>query len=215
MGRDRRRAGYRGLDRPPHWSDSLLAGRSRSDKEADQDMMVKGMLFVGSLLGLVVLGLAELFSFVGLQFGWWAAPVFAPVLVWLVISALASRVLRPVELDGWGWWQRLRTAGVLAVVLWVVWGWWAGPAARAWKDAHGGFFGIAGSGPRYPLHAVLAASPVLMGFVAFLLLAFGMVLAPNVRGRDREPPRPPGGPEPLQAPLVSERGRPPLPRQWS
>jgi hypothetical protein len=216
MGSDRRRAGYRGLDRPPHWSDPLLAGRSRSDKEADQDMMVKGMLFVGSVLGVVILGLDELFSFVGLRFGWWAAPVFAPVLVWLVISALASRVLRPVELDGWRWWQRLRTAGVLAVVLWVVWGWWAGPVAGAWKHAHGGLISLAaGGGPRYPLHAVLTASPVLMGLVVFLLLAIGMVLAPNIRRHDREPPRPPGGPEPLRAPLVDEPGRPPLPRQWS
>lgn len=33
-----------------------------------------------------------------------------------------------------------------------------------------------------------------MGLVAFLLLALGMVLALNVRGREREPPRPPGAP---------------------
>ena len=178
-------------------------------------MMVKGMLLVVSVLGAVILGLDELFSFVGLRFGWWAAPVFVPVLVWLLVSALAQRVLRPVELDGWRWGQRLRTAAVLAFVLWVVWGWWAGPVARAWKHEHGGFNSVAGGGPRYPLHAVLAASPVLMGLVVFLLLALGMVLAPNVRRRDREPPRPPGGPEPLRAPLVNERGRPPRPRHWS
>jgi hypothetical protein len=217
MGSDpgRRRAGYgRGVDREPHWSDPLLAGRSRSDKEADRDALLKGMMLVGSLLGVVVLGLHAVFSYVGLQFGWWAAPVFFPVFVWLLVSAAASRVLRPVELDGWRWGQRLKAAGVLALLLWLVWGWWAAPVARAWKNAHGGFNSIAGGGPRYPLHAVVGASPVWMGLVVFLLLAVAMVLAPNVRGRDREPPRPPGGPEPLRAPLVNERGRPPLPRHW-
>jgi hypothetical protein len=61
--------------------------------------------------------------------------------------------------------------------------------------------------------AILAASPIVMGLVAFLLLVMGMVLAPNVRSREREPPRPPGDPEPLRAPLVRER-RPPQPPRW-
>jgi hypothetical protein len=107
----------------------------------------------------------------------------------------------------------LKGAGLLALLLWGCWGWWAGPVARAWKTAHGGFNSTAGIGPRYPLHAILAASPMVMGLVAFLLLALGMVLAPNVRSREREPPRPPGDPEPLRAPLVGER-RPPLPPRW-
>jgi len=214
-GPGRRRAGPgRGLDRQPHWSDSLLAGRSRSDKEAEQDMMVKGMLLVGSLVGLLILGLNTLFTFAGLQFGWWAAPVFVPVFVWLLVSAVSNRVLRPAELDALRWAQRFEAAGVLAVLLWLAWGWWASPVVRAWKKAHGGFNSIAGGGPRYPLHSVLGASPLLMGLVVFLLLAMAMVLAPNVRRRDREPPRPPGGPEPLRAPLVNERPRPPLPGRW-
>ena len=211
---DRGRGGYgRGLDRGPHWSDPLLAGRSRSDKEADRDMMTKGMILVGGALSAVIFAVYEVFSFVGLQLGWWAVPVFVPVLVWFLISAAANRILRPLELDGWRWAQRLKAAGVLAVLLWVVWGWWSGPVVRAWHKGHGGFNSVAGGGPRFPLHAILAASPVLMGLVVFLLLAMAMVLAPNVRKRDREPPRPPGGPEPLRAPLVSER-RPPMPRHW-
>lgn len=212
-GRDRSR-GYDGrLDRPPGWADTLMAGRSRADKEADQDARMKALLVIGAAATLLILALHAIFSAVGLQFGWWSAPVFAPVFAWGLFSAAMNRVLRPVELDRWRWPQRLKGAGLLAVSLWVCWGWWAGPTARAWKTAHGGFNGIATDGPRYPLHAILDASPVLMGLVAFLLLALGMVLAPNVRSRQREQPRPPGDPEPLRAPLVSER-RPPLPPRW-
>jgi hypothetical protein len=201
------------MDRPPGWADTLMAGRSRADKEADQDARMKALLLVGSAVALVILALHAVFSAVCLRFGWWSAPVFVPVFAWALLSAATNRVLRPVELDGWRWPARLKGAGLLAVLLWFCWGLWAGPVARAWKTAHGGFNGIASDGPRYPLHAILAASPIAMGLVAFLLLALGMVLAPNVRSREREPPRPPGGPEPLRAPLVSER-RPPLPRRW-
>jgi hypothetical protein len=201
------------MDGPPRWAETLLAGRSRADKEADQDARLKALLLVGALVVFLILGLRAVFSLAGLQLGWWSAPVFVPAFAWALFSAAMNRVLRPVELDGWRWPARLKVAGLLAFLLWVCWGWWAGPVARVWKTAHGGFNGIAADGPRYPLHAILAASPVMMGLVAFLLLALGMVLAPNVRSREREPPRPPGDPEPLRAPLVSER-RAPLPRRW-
>jgi hypothetical protein len=217
MGSDPGRGRSRGygdrMDRPPGWADTLMAGRSRADKEADQDARMKVLLLVGSAVALLILALHVIFSAVGLRFGWWSAPVFVPVFAWALLSAATNRVLRPVELDGWRWPARLKGAGLLAFLLWFCWGLWAGPVARAWKTAHGGFNGIATDGPRYPLHAILDASPVLMGLVAFLLLALGMVLAPNVRSREREPPRPPGDPEPLRAPLVSER-RPPLPPRW-
>ena len=94
---------------------------------------------------------------------------------------------------------------LLAVVLWTLWPLWAGPAAGAWKTAHGGFGGAAGGGPRYPLGAILAASPVAMGMVAFLLLAVAMVLAPRVSKQKRERPAPPADPQPLRAPLVASR----------
>lgn len=212
-GRGRSR-GYDGrLDRPPGWADTLLAGRSRADKEADQGARMTALLVIGSVAALLIVALHAMFSAVGLEFGWWSAPVFGPLFAWALFSAAMNRVLRPVELDGWRWPARLKGAGLLAFLLWVCRGWWAGPAARAWKTAHGGFNSTTGKGPRYPLHAILGASPVVMGLLAFLLLALGMVLAPNVRGREREQPRPPGDPEPLRAPLVSER-RPPLPPRW-
>ena len=179
-----RSRGYGGrLDRPPGWADTLMAGRSRADKEADQDARMKALLLVGSAVALLILALHAIFSAVGLRFGWWSAPVFVPLFVWALLSAAMNRVVRPVELDGWRWPARLKGAGLLAFLLWVCWGWWAGPVARAWRTAHGGFHGIATDGPRYPLHAILDASPVMMGLVAFLLLALGMVLAPNVRSR--------------------------------
>ena len=198
-------------DRPPGCADSLFAGRSRADKEAEQDAFLRVMFVFGGALVLLLVGLHALFTTVGLQLGWWSAPVFAPLFVWLLASAGLRRSLRPVELDGLRSRQRLAGAGVLAVSLWVCWPLWADRAAGAWKAGQGGFGSVASGGPRYPLHAVLAASPVAMGLVAFLLLALGMVLTPRARERERQRPSPPAGPEPLRAPLVSER-RPQHPR---
>ncbi|MGH2854321.1 MAG: hypothetical protein ACRDLF_09050 [Solirubrobacteraceae bacterium] len=213
------------MDRPPGWTESLLAGRSRADKEADQDAQMLAMLLVGGLLGLLIIGLHAVFSAVGLQLGWWSAPVFLPVFAWLLVSAAARQALRQVELDVLRWRQRLAGGGGIGLVLWLVWPLWAGPTARAWKAAHGGLLpgGIAGNGPRYPLGAILGASPVLMGMVAFLLLVFVMTVCPRVREREHRRPGPPGGPQPLRAPLVSgrpseslpmlpDRRRPPEPR---
>jgi hypothetical protein len=197
------------MDGPPGWADSLLAGRSRADKEADQDAIRRLMIAGGAVAGLLVLALSTLFTAVGLQFGWWSAPAFAPLLVWFLVSAAVGRMLRPPELDGLRWRERLGGAGLLALLFWVCWPSWSGPAAGAWKAAHGGFGGVAHGAPRYPLSAVLAASPVALGLVAFLLLACVMVLAPVVREREPRRPGPPGGPEQLRAPLVSQRPRHP------
>jgi hypothetical protein len=217
MGSDPRRGagrqGQRGRsDRLPGWADSLLAGRSRADKEAEQDAQMRVMFVGGAVVGVVILALNALFTTVGLQFGWWSALVFAPLFLWLLVSAASNRVLRPVELDGLRWRQRLYGAGLLLVVLWVAWPLWAGPVARAWKAAHGGFGGVGSRVPRYPLGAVLGASPVAMGLLAFLLLALGMVLAPRIRAREPKHTPPPGGPEPLRAPLLAQRRPDPHPR---
>lgn len=208
------------MDRPPGWAESFFVGRSQADREADQDAMLRGMLVVGAFLGLVVLGLNALFTVAGLRFGWWAVPVFVPVLGWLLVSAASNRVLRPVELDVLRWGRRFRVAGVLVVVLWLVWPLWADPVAGAWKRAHGGFGPL---GPRYPLGAILGASPIAMGMVVFLLLGLAMVLAPYIKGREpKYPAPPPGGPEPLRSPLLAPRPprpcspppRPPDPPRW-
>jgi hypothetical protein len=199
------------MDGPPGWADQLLVGRSNADKEADQDLMLRLGLLLLAIVMLLLTGLNALFTTLGLQFGWWSAPVFVPLCVWVLVSACMNRVLRPVELEWLKWRQRLAGAGALLLVLWVVWPLWAGPAAAAWKTGHGGFGSL---GPRYPLGMVLGASPVAMGLVAFLLLAVGMLLAPRVHKRQRQQHQaPPGGPERLRAPLVSEqRDRPRHPR---
>jgi hypothetical protein len=90
-----------------------MAGRSRADKEADQDARLKALLVVGCAVALVILVLHAIFSVAGLQLGWWSAPVFVPVFVWVLFSAAMNRVLRPVELDGWRWPARLKGAGLL------------------------------------------------------------------------------------------------------
>lgn len=209
MGSNPHRAGrrdVRGRDRPPGWADAVFAGRSRADREAEQDMMVRGILVVGGVVALLLLGLHALSAAVGLQFGWWSAPAFAPLFAWLLVSAVMRRCLRPVELDGLRRRERLAGAALLMFLLWVLWPLWAGQTARAWHEVHGGFGSLARTGaPSFPLHAVLSASPVAMGLVAFVLLALGMVLAPNVLRREREWPAPPAGPEPLRAPLVSSQ----------
>lgn len=198
------------LDRPPGWADSLTAGRSRADKETDRDALGKAVLLAVAVLGPVILLAHAILTAAGLRFGWWSPPVFAPVTVWF-FSAASSRALRPVELDGMRWPARLGLAGALTVVFFACWSLWAGPAAQAWKSAHGGFAVV--GGPHYPLHAVLSASPVLFGFLAFLALALGMVLAPNFGGHSHPAPRPPAGPEPLRTPLVTER-RPAQRPRW-
>jgi hypothetical protein len=207
--RQLRTGGDRGrMDRPPGWADSLFAGRSRADKEAEQDAFLKVMIVFGGALVLLLVALNAVFTAVGLQFGWWSAPVFVPLFLWLLLSAASNRVLSPVELDGLRWRQRLAGAGLLLMVMWVAWPLWAGPAAGAWKAAHGGLGPL---GPRYPLGAVLGSSPVVMGLVAFLLLALGMVLAPRIRPREPKNTPPPGDPEPLRSPLATPR-RPDNPR---
>jgi hypothetical protein len=180
----------------------LFAGRSRADKEAEQDAMLKVMIVFGGALLVLLVALNALFTAVGLQFGWWSAPVFAPLFLWLLACPACNRVLRPVELDGLRWRQRLAGAGMLAVTLWVAWPLWAGPAAVAWRAAHGG---AGPSGLSYPLGVVLGASPVAMGMVAFFLLALGMVLAPRIRPRESKHAPPPGDPEPLRPALLAER----------
>lgn len=208
--RQLRTGGDRGrVDRPPGWADSLFAGRSRADKEAEQDAMLRVLLVIGGVVAVLLMGLHAVFTAVGLQLGWWSVPVFVPLFVWTMIAAGLRRSLRPVELDGLRWRQRLAGGGLLLVLLWVLWPLWAGPTAEAWKAARGGLGPL---GPRYPLGAVLGASSVAMGLVAFLVLALGMVITPRVREREPKWPAPPPGPEPLRAPLVSPERRPRPPR---
>jgi hypothetical protein len=137
---------------------------------------LKALLVFGSVAALLILALRVVFSAVGLRFGWWSAPVFVPVFVWALCSAAMNRVLRPVELDGWRWPARLKGAGLLALVLWFCWEVWAGPTARAWKHAHGGFDGAAGIGPRYPCdgRAEMDGRPV---WLLAMLAGLGVPLA--------------------------------------
>jgi hypothetical protein len=164
--------------------------------------MLKVMIVFGGALLLLLLALNAVFTAVGLQFGWWSAPAFAPLFLWLLGCPACNRVLRPVELDGLRWRQRLYGAGAILVMLWVCWPLWAGPAAAGWRAAHGG---VSALGLRYPLGAILGASPIAMGVVAFLLLALGMVLAPRIRPREPRRTSPPGDPEPLRPALLAER----------
>jgi hypothetical protein len=158
MGNDRRSGGHRQerrgrANRPPGWGDSLFAGRSRADKEAERDASLRVMFVFGGAVVLLLVGLHALFSTVGLQLGWWSAPAFAPLFVWLLASAGLRRFLRPIELDGLRWRQRLADAGLLLVVLWAAWPLWAGPAAGVWKAAHGGFGSVAAPGAARDLDA--------------------------------------------------------------
>ncbi len=194
----------RGRGSEPGWSDMLLAGRSRSDKEADRDAQLRAMIVIGGVLFVLAWGARSLFEVAGLQFGWWVLPVFAPLAGWAFFSAVMGRCLRPVSLELLRWRECLAGAVVLGVVLWVIWPLWAGPAASAWKTGRG-FGNLAKGAPHFPLQAILAASPVAMGMVVFVILALGMVIAPRVDGRERERPAPPPSPEPIRPALGTRR----------
>ena len=125
-GRGRSR-GYGGrLDRPPGWADSLMAGRSRADKEADQDARLKALLLIGSAAALRDPRVAR-----DLHGGWFAVGVVVgagvrPGVRVGAVSAAMNRVLRPVELDGWRWPAAVegrRAARVPAVGLLGLVGW--------------------------------------------------------------------------------------------
>jgi hypothetical protein len=167
--------------------------------------MVRAIVLIGGVVGLLLFGLNTVFAAVGLQFGLWSVPALVPVCAWLFACAVMRRTWRPVEFDVLGWSQRFGMGGVLLVVLWLVWPLWAGPTAKAWRAAHGGFASVKLTGtPSFPLHIALGSSPIAMGLIAFLLLGLGMVLAPNVqRDKRRGWPGPPADPEPLRAPLAS------------
>lgn len=102
------------MDRPPGWAGSLFAGRSRADKEADEDAQRIVMIVGASVILAVAVALSALFKLVGLQFGLWAAPVFVPVFGWALCSWICNRVLRPVELAELRWRERLYGAAALA-----------------------------------------------------------------------------------------------------
>ncbi|MHB8492099.1 MAG: hypothetical protein ACYDA6_07810 [Solirubrobacteraceae bacterium] len=190
------------MERPPGMIDSLFAGRSRAEKEADADAMQNALLLFFCLAAGVIFALSTIFAAVGLQLGWWSVPVFVPPFIWGLISTAMGGPVRPAELDRLRIWQRLAGAPLLAVLLWAAWPLWAGPAARAWR-AHRGFGSLAKGGLHYPLSAILEASPLAMGLVAFLLLALVMVAAPRIGKREPERPAPPGDPEPLRGALAS------------
>jgi hypothetical protein len=56
--RQLRTGGDRGrMDGPPGWADSLFVGRSRADKEADQDAMLRVLLVLGGVAAVLLVGL--------------------------------------------------------------------------------------------------------------------------------------------------------------
>jgi hypothetical protein len=193
------------MDGPPSWVEGMVAGRSRADREADQDMMIRGIAILAIFLFPALLGAKGLFALVGLQFDWWAVPVFAPLFVWVLVCMCTRHVWRPLELDVLRWRQRLKATVVLLVVVWLVWPLWAGPTAKAWHDAHAGFANFLHTGlTSFPLHVAWEASPLAMGLVAVLWVGIGMVIAPNLKRRERQSwPGPPADPEPLRTMLVA------------
>lgn len=186
----------------PGGLDRLLAGRSRADKEADQDAIQRLLIFGGLVVGAVIFVIWGFFRLLGLRLGIWSLPVFAPLWAWAFVSCIVKEPLRPVAMVRLAGWRRLALVGLLLFLVWLVWPLWADPAAAAWHAAHGGF-GPFLTRPNYPLAAIIAASPFAMGLVAGLLLVFGMLATPGFRRREPPAEGPPSGPVPLRSALVS------------
>ena len=184
--------------RDPSVFDGLLGGQSRADKEAAADAFHKLLLFGALAVIAGVAGVRWLFLAVGLRFGWWSAPAFAPLLLWLLASGAMRHAVRPLKLTTLRLGARLILTPLIAVAVWLVWPLWADPVARAWHRAHGGWRPLAHGGLHYPLSTVLAAAPVALGIVAFLLLALAMTATPSGRAQHDEAEAPP--PEDLPAP---------------
>lgn len=200
-------------DGPPNWTESLFAGRSHADREADQNLMlIVAILVLFPLVGLFA-GTHALFEALGMQVGFWALPVCAPAVVWLVACGFARRTLRPPAITEISPIARATIVLVLAGVFRLVWPWWADPTARAWHAAHAGLAHLQVDGaPSYPIGIILNSSPLVLGLLISMTFAATVLLAPTFeillrrrRRREREWPGPPADPEPLRASLLSPR----------
>lgn len=202
------------FDGPPSWTESLFAGRSHADREADQDLMLKLAIFIVCPLFGLLAGIGALFKALGMQIGFWAVPVCIPAVAWLVACGFARRTLRPVEIDEMSLFMRTTIALALAGMFRLVWPWWADPTARAWHAAHAGLAHLQVNGaPSYPVRIILESSPLVLGLLISITFVATVLLTPSFarlsrrlrRRRDRRWPGPPADPEPLRASLLSAR----------
>jgi len=130
---------------------------------------------------LFLAGLALAFSVLGLQTGIWAAPAFLPLYAWMAICALTRHTQRPAALTRLQARHRATALLVSAVILWLIWGVWAGPAHAAWQAAEGGVLpgGSSIALPKYPYAKVIGAAPLALILVSAWLLFMAMLALPG------------------------------------
>jgi hypothetical protein len=198
MGDDRRH------EPPGRWQ-GLLAGRSQADRDVEVDAGRRAVIFGVCAMGVMLLLATDAFKALGLSFGLWALPAFIGVVGWAVSCRRAGRALRPRQIAGLRGRQRAAAVAVELLALRLVWPLWAGPAAAAWQPAQEGFSESAPAPPSFPYGAVLAAAPVAMGIVAFVLVVLAMTLTPMRSKRGYEPLQPDGEGDSLRVELLTDR----------
>lgn len=188
----------------PSRLDRMLAGRTNADREAAADAGRRLLIFMACVAFALFVLLTELLKMLGLRFGLWALPAFAPGMLWKLHSMLASKRRHPAWMSGLRGRRRLAAIAVTLAALRLFWPLWADPAAAAWRE-HTELAPMM-LVPELPFGAVVAAAPVALGFVAFLLLVFVMLIPPLRRSRRRARPAPPAGPPTLRSSLLNGGG---------
>lgn len=168
--------------RKPSVISTLLAGRSRAQKEQDreQDAKIAVLVIVAcGVLGWVVYGAA---TAVGLAVGLWSVDALVPTALWGLASAVWRRPLRPLAVTELRWGVRVGMAIAALIALWLAWPLWAGPAAAAWGP---GLEWMPEPGVSHaPFVPALMAAQGWYAVVSALLLVAVAILVPGGR---REP----------------------------
>src|ERR1700739_4341684 len=111
----------------PGWLDRLLAGRSRADREVEDDARGRVLMFLACIAVAGLLAVTDVFKALDLQSGLWALPAFAAPAGWAFCSLVAGHAVRPTWLAGLRGRKRLAAVAAALGLLRLIWPLWATP----------------------------------------------------------------------------------------